>query len=180
MFELDIEQKDAELLKKYIPNYRINLIDAGNVKHLERFRTDLQQVFGMLQCRSEKEKLQEYIRKNKDYFESVDVETYQAMRELLRSKRIMRDMSSAGKEEKIDMCRAMEEWYADAVREGRAAGMKQGIAEGLAEGRTEGRAEGRKVIIRTMLTKGLSPEEIASYTDATDEEIDQVRKEMEK
>ena len=114
----------------------------------------------------------------------MDVETYQAMRELLRSERIMRDMSSAGKEEKIDMCRAMEEWYADAVREGRAAGMKQGIAEGLAEGRAkgraEGRAEGRKVIIRTMLTKGLSPEEIASYTDATDEEIDQVRKEMEK
>ena len=126
MFELDIEQKDAELLKKYIPNYRINLIDAGNVEHLERFRTDLQQVFGMLQCRSEKEKLQEYIRKNKDYFESVDVETYQAMRELLRSERIMRDMSSAGKEEKIDMCRAMEEWYADAVREGRAAGNETG------------------------------------------------------
>lgn len=138
----------------------------------------------MLQCRSEKEKLQEYIRKNKDYFENVDVETYQAMRELLRSERIMRDMSSAGKEGKIDMCRAMEEWYADAVREGREAGMEQGIAEGLAEGRAkgraEGRAEGRKVIIRTMLTKGLSPEEIASYTDATDEEIDQVRKEMEK
>ena len=180
MFKLDIEQKDAELLKKYIPNYRINLIDAGNVEHLERFRTDLQQVFGMLQCRSEKEKLQEYIRKNKDYFENVDVETYQAMRELLRSERIMRDMSSAGKEGKIDMCRAMEEWYADAVREGKAAGMKQGIAEGLAEGRTEGRAEGRKAIIRTMFTKGLSAEKITSYTDATDEEIDQVRKEMEK
>ena len=44
----------------------------------------------------------------------------------------------------------------------------------------EGRAEGRKVIIRTMLSKGLSAEEITSYTDATDEEINQVRKEMEK
>ena len=28
------------------------------------------------------------------------------------------------KEEKINMCQAMEEWYADAVREGMAKGLK--------------------------------------------------------
>lgn len=203
MFKLDDELKEEEVLRKYIPNYRINLIDAGNVEHIERFRTDLQQVFGMLQCRGEKDKLEEYIQRHRDYFESVDVETYQAMREFLQSKKIMKDMSSLGKEEKINMCKAMEEWYADAIQKGTKAGMEAGRAEGLAkgieegraegreqgrvegraegraEGREQGRAEGRISVIIKMLSKGLSAEEIKSYTDGTDDEIEQAKKKLE-
>ncbi|WP_205150953.1 sensor histidine kinase [Mediterraneibacter glycyrrhizinilyticus] len=41
------------------------MIDAGNMEYLERFQTDLQQVFGMLQCRGEKQKLQKYIQENR-------------------------------------------------------------------------------------------------------------------
>ena len=75
MFRINKELKDEKILEKYIPNYRINLVDAGNIKHLEQFGTDLQQVFGMLKCRGEKEKLQNYIQENRNYFENVDEET---------------------------------------------------------------------------------------------------------
>ncbi len=88
MFRLADELKKEEVLRKYIPNYRINLIDAGNIEHLERFHTDLQQVLGMLKCREKREELERYIQKNRDYFECVDVETYQAIRELLHSKKL--------------------------------------------------------------------------------------------
>lgn len=125
----------------------------------------------MLQCRGEKDKLEEYIQRHRDYFESVDVETYQAMREFLQSKKIMKDMSSLGKEEKINMCKAMEEWYADAIQKGTKAGMEAG--------RAEGRAEGRVSVIIKMLSKGLSAEEIKSYTDGTDDEIEQAKKKLE-
>ena len=37
MFRINEELKDEKILKKYIPNYRINLIDAGNMEHLEQF-----------------------------------------------------------------------------------------------------------------------------------------------
>lgn len=50
------------ILKKYVQNYRINLIDVGNLKNLERFQTDLQEIFGMIQCKGSKEKLIEYLR----------------------------------------------------------------------------------------------------------------------
>ena len=146
MFRLADELKKEEVLRKYIPNYRINLIDAGNIEHLERFHTDLQQVLGMLKCREKREELERYIQKNRDYFECVDVETYQAIRELLHSKKIMKDMSSLKKEEKIDMCRAMEEWYEDAVEKGleagRKAGMEAGRKAGMKAGIEAGRAEG--------------------------------------
>lgn len=178
MFEIDTELKEAEVLKRYIPNYRINLIDAGNMEHLERFETDLQQVFGMLQCRGEKQKLQKYIQDNRHFFECVDVETYQVMLEFLQSRKIMKNIILTEKEDKIDMCKAMDDWYADAVREGRKAGEELGRADGLAKGRAEGRMEGRKAIIISMLSKGLSAEEIKNYTNGTDEEIECARKEM--
>ena len=137
-----------------------------------------------------REELEEYIQKNRDYFGCVDVETYQAIRELLHSKKIMKDMSSLKKEEKIDMCRAMEEWYEDAVEKGleagRKAGMEAGRKAGMEAGRKAGmkawieagRAEGRIAIIIRMLSKGLDEEEIKGYTDGTDDEIAKAKLEM--
>lgn len=128
----------------------------------------------MLKCREKREELERYIQKNRDYFECVDVETYQAIRELLHSKKIMKDMSSLKKEEKIDMCRAMEEWYEDAVEKGLEAGRKAGMKAGI----EAGRAEGRIAIIIRMLSKGLDEEEIKGYTDGTDDEIAKAKLEM--
>lgn len=34
MFRLTDELKKEEVLRKYIPNYRINLIDAANIEHI--------------------------------------------------------------------------------------------------------------------------------------------------
>lgn len=187
MFRINKELKDEKILEKYIPNYRINLVDAGNIKHLEQFGTDLQQVFGMLKCRGEKEKLQKYIQENRNYFENVDVETYQAVRVFLQSETMLKEVPVMEKEEKINMCRAMEEWYADAVREGMAKGIedgrqigrKIGHEEGRAEGREEGREEGRKQektnIIVKMLEGGMPVEEIKKFTGGTEEEIEQAR-----
>lgn len=44
------------------------MIDAGNVKELERFHTDLQEIFGMLQCRQDKEKLLHYVKVKNNTF----------------------------------------------------------------------------------------------------------------
>ena len=40
------------------------------------FHTDLQVIFGMLKCRQDAEKLREYVEQHREYFESVDLETY--------------------------------------------------------------------------------------------------------
>lgn len=46
--------------------------------------------------------------------------------------------------------------------EGHAQGLAQGIAEGRAAGKAEGRAEERKASFKTMLSFGISPEQIAA------------------
>lgn len=65
------------------------------------------------------------------------------------------------------MCRAMEEWYADAVREGRAEGREKGLEEG--------RRHEKSAIIVKMLEGGMPVEEIRKFTEGTEEEIEQAR-----
>ena len=100
------DEDKNEILKKYISNYRINLIDAGNVKELERFHTDLQEIFGMLQCRQDKEKLLHYVKSKEQYFRHVDEETYQVLREFLHSETILKQpFEKEKREEQVDMCK---------------------------------------------------------------------------
>lgn len=63
----DDEAKN-KILQKYVSNYRINLVDAGNIKELENFHTDLQEIFGMLQCRQNKVQLLNYVKSKEQYF----------------------------------------------------------------------------------------------------------------
>lgn len=117
MFQFGPEEE--KLFGTYIPNYHINLVDAGNVSATERFRSDLQQVFGMLKYRSEKEKLRKYMDENRQYFGNIDQETYQAFRAFLHSEKMLKDRTvKEGKEAHIDMCKALEDLYADGVEKG--------------------------------------------------------------
>lgn len=120
MFADDGDREIKDALRKCIPNYRMNLIDAGHMEeaYLKKFSEDLQQVLGMLKYRKQKRELQKYIQKNEAYFSSVDVETYQALCSFLNMEKGLKEVEALQKEEKINMCQAMEEWYQDAVEEG--------------------------------------------------------------
>ena len=49
--------------------------------------------------------------------ERIDVETYQALCSFLNMEKGLKEVEALQKEEKINMCQAMEEWYQDAVEE---------------------------------------------------------------
>ena len=131
MLQWSEEEKENMILKKYVQNYRINLIDAGNLKNLERFQTDLQEIFGMIQCKGSKEKLIEYLREKEPYFRNVDEETYQAIREFLHSEKILKGQikKEEGKET-VDMCKALEDLYNDGIERGMEQGIEQGSIAG--------------------------------------------------
>lgn len=120
-----------------------------------RMYSDLQQIFGMLKYRNEKEKLQSYMLKNREYFENVDVDTYQAMREFLRSERQLKSIrNSKGKEERIDMCKALEDLYHDGLEKGKKEGIKEGIKEG--------ERSGMKALVETCRDLGVPKETAVS------------------
>ena len=83
------ETEEINILRTYLPNYRINLIDAGNVENINRFHTDLQQIFGVLQYRGQKDELRNYMLNNSSYFSQVDLETYYALQAFLHSEKFV-------------------------------------------------------------------------------------------
>ena len=69
----------------------------------------------------------------------------------------------------VDM---MEFWDEEDISGRREeAALAKGRAEGEAKGRAEGEAKGRADTARRMLARGLSPEQIAEYTDLSLDEI---------
>ena len=121
------------------------MIDAGDVEDVEKFSSDLQLIFGMLKYRKQENGIQEYIENHKEYFSNVDLETYQAVRELLHSENQLKKIVSVkNREGRIDMCTALEAIYQNDVNEGMSAGIEEGI----------------KAMILTCCELGLSKEQI--------------------
>ena len=88
MFRLEGTKEEKEILEKYLPNYKINLVDAERLEDVEKFSDDLQVILTMLRYRDSKEELKHYIDENKKFFQNVDYETSQAMKAFLNMKQI--------------------------------------------------------------------------------------------
>ena len=126
MFRLEGTKEEKEILEKYLPNYKINLVDAERLEDVEKFSDDLQVILTMLRYRDSKEELTDYINENKKFFQNVDYETSQAMKAFLNMKQISGEAEH--KEEMIDMCKAIQEMYDDGVKDGIQKGVERGIA----------------------------------------------------
>ena len=155
MFRLEGTEKEKAILEKYLPNYRINLVDAERLEEIERFSEDLQVILTMLKYRKDKDGLRNYVNENKKFFQKVDHETSQAMKAFLNMKQIPGETED--KEETINMCKAIQEMYDDGVRDG----MQQGRDDLLKEK------------VKRKLQKQKSLEQIA---DELEEDVKVIRK----
>ena len=114
---------ESLILKQYIPNYPLNLIDAGNMESLECFRGDLHLIFGTLQYKDNSGELKTYITENKDYFGNVDLETYQAIGALLHSEKKVAAVIPQTEHGGVNMCKAIDDLYNSGVQEGIEKGL---------------------------------------------------------
>ena len=154
--------RENEILQQYIPNYKINLIEPGNMNNTEVFHTDLQEVFGMLKYRSNKTELLNYVRSNADYFRKVDEDTYYVIQEFLNSKKILKEINHDDGEESVDMCKALQDLYDEGIEVGIEKGMEKGIEKGMALGKMDIAKKLLDILdVETIAEKvGLSVEEI--------------------
>lgn len=120
MFPKELSMLQKEILEKYVPNYKINLIDLNYLEHLERFQSDLQVIFGMIKYKKKKTKLLDYVEEHRDYFRNIDRDTYYVLGAFIDSKLLLNEITDAESEkEEIDMCEALQEWYNDGVELGK-------------------------------------------------------------
>ena len=157
-------EENQELLREYVPNYRINLVDAGNLEHLERFQSDLQEILGMLKCRGNKKELLDYMNKRESYFRNVDEETYQVMREFLHSEKMLKEnVERIEGKETVDMCKALDELYNDGIEQGIERGMIRGTIETMKEFNISMEEAIERISKKFEITKEQAKEEVEKY-----------------
>ena len=155
---------NQELLREYVPNYRINLVDAGNLEHLERFQSDLQEILGMLKCRGNKKELLDYMNKREEYFRNVDEETYQVMREFLHSEKMLKEnVERIEGKETVDMCKALDELYNDGIEQGIERGMIRGTIETMKEFNISMEEAIERIMKKFEITKEQAEKEVEKY-----------------
>ena len=143
-----------ENLQKYIPNYRINLVDAERLQNTDMFQTDLQYVLNMIKYRQKKEKILEYVEANRSYFQRMNMDTYQALSVFLNSEKWLEEISVPEGKGEMDMCKALEDIYED------------------------GKIEKLREQVSKKLQKGKSLETIAEELEESAETISQLAKEL--
>ena len=61
---LGLDKEEYRFLKKYVPNYRVNIINPAEIEDLSSLEESLQMVFGMLKYRKDLQGLKTYVEKN--------------------------------------------------------------------------------------------------------------------
>ncbi len=134
------------ILKKYISNYKINILDphSMNKKTLDKFCTELRTVLNCFRYMNNKKRLWESLLPNSGGGCRLSKHAAVLLNKYLDTDIEIKD----SEEEEIDMCRGMQElkseWYREGLRKGRLEGRLEGKQEGRQEGRLEGILEGRQ------------------------------------
>lgn len=114
----------TQALTSYIPNYRLNLVNARNIADINKFQTSLQYIFGMLKYNSDKALLYAYAQAHREEINQMDDDSMMAVFSLLgEQKRLMKIVDQKKTAEGgFDMCVAIDELIADGEIRGEARG----------------------------------------------------------
>ncbi len=161
MFTLEREE-DMEVVKSFVANYKVNLVDVSRIEDLSVYHSDLKEVLGMVKCRGSKEKLLEYANKNREFFEAVDYETVNALGVMIHGGKVYADMFKNESEVEYNMCKALQDLWDDGVKTGEMRGISEGIKKAIFMLRKVGTSD--DIIIDMIKTEyNVTNEEVQSY-----------------
>ena len=128
---------------KFIPEYRINLIDPAQMAQddLNKFKTSLREVLGYIKHCGNGAELLQYARTEKR-LQNLERDAIAVIAETTNTKIRMPE----GQEEAGNMCKGIEELI--------EAGKTEGLTEGRAEGIAEGIEKGKINMLISLLKEG--------------------------
>ena len=157
----------AEGLKPFVNDYRVNVFEVPRLtaEQVGQFESDFRIVADYFV----------QMRRNRDYIPSRQtIEYVDAVLKLLsaltRDYRFEEAQNQFRKGEAVTMLSVLDKVEARGIAKGEARGIVKGEARGIAKGKAD--------TARRMLARGLSPEQIAEYTDLSLDEIKTIKARM--
>lgn len=133
------------------------------------FHTELRQVFELVKYRKDKKHLWKLIESHPAY-QHMDADTLEVVSTLLNIPKLWENrikyMKKNNESEEYDMCQAIQELLADERNKGINVGIKEGIEEKTIQ------------IIKNMLNRNMSDEDIMAIAECSQAAIDNVRNAM--
>ena len=174
--------KDPEILK-YVQDYHIHLIAPGNMtdQQIRCFHSSMRKVLTFIKYAKDKKKMKEIMSEEDSDFYHVDRETAQFIKEMTGV-----NIEIQENEEDVNMCKAWEDMAIDMKNEGLQLGLRQGEQLGrqrgeqigLQRGEQLGLQEKNRLVIKNMLQRGYSDEDILAIAECEQADIEQVRRQL--
>ena len=144
-------------------DYPMHLYCLNEAEDLQVFHTEIGVLFQALQYRKDRAGLKNLMEQDERYGR-IDADTLETMSVMLELPSIWKKREkymeqNEENEEGYDMCQAIREW----------------AEEERSIGRQEGQLEGRQIIVRNMLLRGMTNEDIMAIAECDQEFIDKVR-----
>ena len=104
-------------IQKQMQDYSINLIEVRNFSDVEKFTTDLREVFGFLQNDGNKQQLEKYVEKHREGLLSLEEDAYDLICVMSDMKKLQELKSELRQEGGCNMCKGLEEIIEDETRQ---------------------------------------------------------------
>lgn len=148
----DMFDEIDEKLRRFIPDYHINLVVPQEIEDFGRFHTTLGEVLELIKFSEDKKAMKQLLAENPK-FQAIDNESVSAINTFIGTN------IPINKEGRVtDMCKAWEEI--------------------MQEEREEGRTAGRRELIENMLLSGKTAEEVAEFANISLEEVREAESSM--
>lgn len=145
---MDMEALPEEM-QSLVNDYPLHILGVQRFKEIDRFKTDIKEVFGFVQRMNDKEQLREFTEANKEHFEHLDEDAYDVISVMANSMELWEKKEQYRKEGGMDMCLAIQEMIED--------GKREGIQQGL--------ASKSETVAKNMFSRGMSVEDAAAICE---------------
>lgn len=119
-----------DLVRPYIGNWPLNLVEFQNMGDTEGYRSDLKLVLDILKHRDSKDDLWNFINQNVQY-RNLEADTYMMISKFMKMDLIVDSENYENEEGGIDMCKAVQEIFEEGQMNGKIAGREEGREEGI-------------------------------------------------
>lgn len=161
---MDLDRFPEEL-RPYINNYPIYVLDVRTCPNLERFQSDIREVFGFVQTSKDTQALFQFVEQHREQFEKLQEDAYDLIAVLTGSAELAENKADHKNEGgTFNMCEGLRGLIEEGRQEGMADGRRQGLADGL--------SSKAKTVARNMFLRGMSADDAAAICE---EDIDLIR-----
>lgn len=153
-------------MKDMVQDYRMNLIEIRKLEDTGVFRTDLRQVFDFIRYAEDKNALAKLV-EHDPCFREMEEDAYDVVTCYAHVEELAERKESYRKDGKVDMCTAIREMVQD--------GIELGKTQGIELGKTQGTDEKTRIVVRNMIRRGMSDEDIEAIAECSPELVREMR-----